>query len=252
MSSVSVLLVAVFLPLFPLSMLFNGLFARVGNVGLRIALVIGWPAAGIALLTFLGNTPPQWVAYWSVATSLLYGFRTLALRDLALWLGHLATSIWALMWLPAALGNTGTPLALTLFAFSVPLALLIWLTGHLERIFGAAYAGLLGGLATGLPRLSVLSVLLVLAVVGTPLFPGFFALLGMVNALLPAMPAIALGVLVVWMLWAWSGMRILQGLIVGRPAKATHVDIGLAHAGILGVTAVLFAMSGVWVSGSLI
>ncbi len=252
MSSLSLLPVALFLPLFPFSMLFNSLFARVDNTVLRMALMIGWPAAGIALLSVFGNTPPDWIVYWSLATALLYGFRALALRDLALWLGHLATSIWALMWLPAVYADAGTSLFMTLAAFSAPLVLLSWLTGHLEKTFGAAYAGPLCGLATSLPRLSVLLVLLVLAVIGTPLFPGFFALLGMVNTLLSTMPAAALGVLVVWMLWAWAGMRMLQGLIVGQPDRAMQIDIGLAHTGVLGVAVASFVVSGIWLSGSLV
>ena len=252
MSSMSFLLVALFLPLFPFSILFNRLFARTGNTGLRIALLIGWPATGIALLSILGDTPPEWIVYWSVATALMYGFRALALRDLVLWLGHLATSTWALMWLPAAYGGVTTSLVTTLAVFGLPLALLLWLTGHLEQRFGAAYAGSLDGLASSLPRLSGALVLLVLAAIGTPFFPGFFALLGIVSDLLPKLPLAALGVLVLWMLWAWAGMRILQGLIVGRPGNATHSDIGLAHTSILGVTVVVFASCGIWLSGNLI
>lgn len=252
MTSMSFLLAAVFLPLFPFSILFNRLFARTGNTWWRIALIIGWPSTGVALLSVLGNPPPPWVVHWGVATALLYGFRALALRDLALWLGHLATSSWALIWLPAAFGNAPGSLAMAAAAFSVPLALLVWVTGHLERTFGAAYAGSLGGLATSLPRLSGLLVLFVLAAIGTPLFPSFFALLGMVGTLLPAMPATALGVLVVWMLWAWAGVRILQGLIVGPPGSATHSDINLGHTGALGATVAMFALGGIWLSGSLL
>ncbi len=252
MSSMSLLPVALFLPLFPFSMLFNRLFARVENTGLRIGLMIGWPSIGLGLLAALGETPPEWIAYWSVATALLYAFRALALRDLALWLGHLATSVWALLWLPAVFADTGAVGVMTLAVFGLPLVLLLWLTGQLERHFGAAYAGAPGGLATSLPRLSALLVLLMLAVIGTPLFPGFFALLGIVNGLLPAMPVGALGVLVLWMLWAWAGMRMLQGLIVGEPEGATRADLGLAHAGMIGATVALFAMSGFWLAGRLV
>ena len=102
MSTSNMLLVAIFLPLFPFSMLFNRLFARAEKTGLRIVLLIGWPAVGIALLSNAGETPPGWVVHWSLLTALLYGFRALALRDLTLWLSHVATSAWALMWMMAA------------------------------------------------------------------------------------------------------------------------------------------------------
>ncbi len=252
MSSIGWLLAALFLPLFPFSMVFNRLFARIDNTWLRIALLIGWPAAGLSILLAAEATPPAWVAHWSVATALLYAFRALTLRDLPLWLGHIATSAWVLLWLPIVFADADTSLAPQLTAFSVPLALLAWLTGHLEKIFGAAYAGALGGLAIEVPRLAGLLVVVVLAAIGTPLFPGFFALLGMINDLLPAQPVTAIGVLLVWMLWAWAGMRILQGLVVGASDTRTRSDIGWLHAGALSATLVIFAMGGIWLSGSLV
>ncbi len=252
MSSIGWLLAALFLPLFPFSMVFNRLFARIDNTWLRIALLIGWPAAGLSILLATEATPPAWVAHWSVATALLYAFRALTLRDLPLWLGHIATSAWALLWLPIVFGDADTSLAPLLTAFSVPLVLLAWLTGHLEKTFGAAYAGALGGLAIDVPRLAGLLVVVVLAAIGTPLFPGFFALLGMVNDLLPAQPVTAVGVLLVWMLWAWAGMRILQRLVVGASDTRSRSDIGWLHAGALSATLVIFAVGGIWLSGSLV
>lgn len=252
MSTMSLLLVGIFLPLFPLSMLFNRVLARVGNTGLRMALLLGWPAVGVALLWAFAERPPDWVVYWGLLTALLYGFRALALRDLALWLGYIATSAWSLIWMSAAFAESAPALLITLAAFSLPLALLAWLTGVIERSIGAAYAGVSGGLATALPRLAGLLVMAILAAIGTPLFPGFFAMIGIVNGALSASPLAAVGVLVVWMLWAWAGMRMLQGLVVGRPDGSTHRDIGGAHTGVLGVTLAAFAITGIWLSGGLV
>lgn len=252
MSSMSFLLVGVFLPLFPFSMLFNILFGRLDSAWMRIALLVAWPSTGVTLLSALGESPPQWLVYWSVATAAFYAFRALALRDFTLWLGHLATSTWALLWLPAVFIREGAWLLPQAAAFSVPLLILAWLGGRLEKAFGGAYAGSPGGLAASVPRLAGLLVLVVLAAIGTPLFPGFFALLGMVGELLPGMPLSALGILLVWMLWAWSGMRILQGLIVGQPVEDSRADIGLVHTGVLGVALAMFAVGGIWFSGSLV
>ena len=251
MSSISLLLVAIFLPLFPFSMVFNRLFARIASAPMRIALLLAWPSIGLVLLSALGNTLPTWVAYWSVATALLYAFRALALRDLALWLSHIATSAWALLWLPAVFDETARASAWPVAAFSVPLVLLAWLTGYLERTYGAAYAGSLGGLATGAPRLAGLLVFTVLAAIGTPLFPGFFVLLNMIGVSLNTTPATALAVLAVWMLWAWAGVRILQGLIVGPPNDTAQADIGPTQTGILGMVMAAFAAGGIWLSGGL-
>ncbi len=252
MSWMILLPAAVFLPLFPLSMLFNNLFARVGSTWLRSVLLIAWPGAGLALLVTTGSEPPPWFVYWGVASALIYAFRALALRDLALWLGYIATSAWALLWLPAALGETRATLLLHLTAFSTPLVILVWLTGRLEQAFGAAYAGMPGGLAMRVPRLSGLLVLVVLAVTGTPLFPSFFALLSMVKELLQTMPVSACGVLLVWLLWAWAGMRMLQGLIVGQAVEDGRADIGPMHTRLLGGAVALLAVFGVWLSGNLL
>lgn len=252
MSWLTLLIVAIFLPLFPFSMLFNGLFGRLRSTTLRILLLLAWPSAGLALLHGLAVTPPAWLHHWAVLTALLYAFRALALRDLSLWLGHVATSAWALLWLPALSAAPGDSLALQVAAFSLPLALLAWLTGRLEKTYGAAFAGPLAGLASGSPRLSGVLVLTVLAVIGTPMFPAFFALLGMVNELLQRMPMSAVGVVLVWMLWAWAGMRILQGLIVGPATDERRADLDPAHSGVLGITLLTFAIGGLWLSGSLV
>ena len=47
------LLIGLFLPLFPLSMVFNLLFARVASLPVRAALLLIWPLADLALLPLL-------------------------------------------------------------------------------------------------------------------------------------------------------------------------------------------------------
>src|SRR3569833_2989549 len=150
MSSMMWLLSALFLPLFPLSMGFNALFARLWFPLLRTAMLLTWHQIGVVALSLVTSPIHEWVL--AVTTSILYGVRALALRELGLWTSFLATSSWTLLWIPAYDGADAVTLHLYAAGFSVPLVLLALLTGGLERRFGAAYTGLYGGLAQVLPR----------------------------------------------------------------------------------------------------
>ena len=214
MSSLGYLAAGVFLPLFPFSMLFTRLFARLGDARLRMALLLLWPQLGGLALITLGERPPAWMLWWAVATAALYALRSVALRDLALWTAYMATSAWALLWPAAAFGTAagGEAFAFQAAGLSLPFVLLAWLVGRIETEVGAAYAGVCGGLAETLPRLSGILVLAILAAVATPLVPGFFALLATTVHALPAMPGVAVLILTVWLLWAWSGARDPAGI----------------------------------------
>ncbi|MGD2118571.1 MAG: hypothetical protein PVG66_09440 [Chromatiales bacterium] len=219
------LLAAVFLPIFPFSIVFNALFARIENYALRMLLLVTWPAAGIYLVSQLGGKPPQWIIYWAAFTALLYAFRSLVMRELNRWTAYIATSIWALLWLDfLPQSESSSPWVIAL-ALAVPLVLMPWISGQIKKRFGGAYAGTVNSLAITVPRLSILLVFIILAAIATPVFPGFFALLGMVNNLLPVNPLVAVGILLVWLLWTWSGIRVIQGLIVG-PGNDSYSETG--------------------------
>jgi NADH:ubiquinone oxidoreductase subunit 4 (subunit M) len=254
MTSIGYLFAALFLPLFPFSMLFNQLFARLPRPWPRMGLLILWPQLGILALASQGERPPSWMAWWAVATAALYALRTLALRDLGLWTGYMATSAWVLLWPTAAFGNStagSAGLAYQALGLSVPFVLLAWLAGRLESELGAAYAGLCGGLAQTLPRLSGLLVLGVLAAVATPLVPGFFTLLATTVHALPTSPGIALLILTVWLLWAWSGARIVPGLIAGPVCVDLERDLGATAARLLGLAFVVLVLAGISLSGEM-
>lgn len=237
----ALLLLAFFLPLFPFSVGFNALYARLSHPGLRLGLLLLWPLIGIGLYYSLEPEIPAWVLPWAVATALLYAFRLVAMREVGLWTGFLATSIWACLW-PAAV-YAGDHLILYALGFGVPLAILTLLVAGLEQRFGAAYAGLYGGLALTVPRLSGVLVVAILAATATPLFPGFFV---MIDILVGSDPLVAIALVALWGLWSWAGARLMQGLIVG-PAQARAIEdisifdtwlaavafIGLAVAGML-------------------
>ena len=242
----SSLLVAVFLPIFPLSIVFNALLAKLNHPLLRVSLLLGWPLLGLALYHGLDVKPEPWLAPLALATAVFYAFRSLTMREVGLWTGYVATSIWACLWLPLMHGDNNT-LLYSLW-FSVPLAVLALLVGGLEKRYGAAYAGLYGGLAQSIPRFSGIFVVTVLAIVATPVFPSFF---GMLSILAAAQPMMAVTMLCLWGLWSWAGMRLIQGMIVGDAAEQAVDDVPLAAA--WGFTALMLALilSGFTLSGGL-
>ena len=224
MSYLTYVLAGLFLPLFPLSMLFNLLYSKIRHPALRGVLLLTWPQLGLIFVSLFDLTTSHWVFAWAIFTSLLYAFRAIALRELGLWTSFIATSSWALIWI--LLGNNIDTSLLILFVFgiSAPLVLMALLGAGLERRFGAAYLGLYGGLAQSIPRFAGVLVVVVLAIIATPVFPTFFAMLSIIFKTALTTPYIAVGVGLVWLLWSWAGARLLQGLIVG-PQHAAIADL---------------------------
>lgn len=241
-----ILAVALFLPLFPFSILLNGVLARLRHPLARFVVLLLWPHIGVLLLRLADQPVPGFFIAWALASSALYALRLLTVRDLGLWAGFLASSALPLTWGLADRDAGG--LAMHLFAlwFSLPAALLALLAGPLAKRFGAAYSGLQGGLATSVPRLSGLLVLTALAAIATPPSPGFFAMLDLLQRMnWSAMPV----VLAIWLFWGWAAAKLMQGFAIGE-ARATPVaDIGrtsaLAFTGALGV----FIITGLYLTG---
>ncbi|MDZ7750385.1 MAG: hypothetical protein U5S82_01715 [Gammaproteobacteria bacterium] len=252
MSVPTYLLAGLFLPLFPLSLVFNAMLRRAPYPWLRMVLLLAWPQIGLMLVLAAAAPAPAWFIPWALLTSGLYALRALTLEDVGLWSGFLATSLWSLLWLVVAGDGWTLQAALHALGLSLPLVLLALLGAGLERRFGAARAGLPGGLAQSLPRYAGVLVLVVLAVTATPLFPPFFTMLALVFAAVPAVPLTALALAGIWLLWTWAGARLLAGLVVGPAGGGGAADLslpaawayaaalaGLAGAGIYGGMALL-------------
>jgi len=214
------LLAGIFLPLFPLSMLFNVMYARIRHPLLRGLVLVVWPQFGLGIVMTYIVDVPVWLIIWSLLTSLLYALRSLTLRELGLWTSFIGTSAWALLWILFDHDTSRIQLQLFALGISVPLFLMALLGAGLEQRFGAAYLGLYGGLAHSIPRFTGILVVVMLATVATPLFPTFFAMLSMMIKTMPGTPLLAVGVGIVWLLWSWAGARLLQGLIVGTQHHA--------------------------------
>ena len=232
-------LAAIFLPLFPASILFNQTKALIPNRWARAAVLLMWPQIGVSMLNQAPAEVPEICLWAALGTSLLYAVRMLAMRDVSRWIGFLATSTWSLLWLAKMLDGIDAQ-QLHLFAvwFSVPAAMLSLFVGNLKESFGAAYTGLNMALATSLPRLSGVLVVGVLGAIATPVFPGFFVMFTLVGRW---SAGVSLTILLIWFIWSWAAARMIQGLIVGTREPDGVVDLsrirttmsGLVFAGLI-------------------
>ncbi len=234
-------LALLFLPLFPFSSVFVLLIRKLPQSWLRSLAFLLWPQPGVWLLGSSAPAIPEWILYWALATALLYSYRALVIRELNLWLSYIAVSAWSILWIVLSVSDI-TRLMLFALGFSLPMSLMALLGGELERRFQAAYAGLYGGIAQSHPRLSAMLVFTLLAVIATPLFPGFFTMMSSIMAEMLTAPPIALGLLLVWLLWSWSGILLLQGLVMGpvNAEAALTADLDRINAAVY--SALLIAM----------
>jgi NADH:ubiquinone oxidoreductase subunit 4 (subunit M) len=116
--------------------------------------------------------------------------------------------------------------------FSLPLVLMVMLVSELEKRYESAYAGIVSGIAQAQPRLSGMLVMVTLAVIGSPVFPSYFSMLHNITGAIAAQPMLAAGTAVVWLMWSWSAIRLLQELLVGPALVLRHESIGRQDMGL--------------------
>lgn len=244
-----VILAGIFLPLFPLSMVFNAILDKITHGWLRVLLFLIWPVAGLFIALDRNLVIPDWLVLLALSTSALYAIRLLSLRDVNQWSGFLATSLWGLLWLPMAQGASSALLYGYAISMSVPLALLVALSAGLEQRFGAAYTGLYGGLARTIPRYAGVLVIVVAAATATPLFPAFFIMLDMVVETISSAPIVAIVLLLIWLFWTWASARLIQGLVVGRASIVRIADMESMAVGFYSAALFALVVAGIYLSG---
>jgi hypothetical protein len=249
LESLIILLAGIFLPLFPLSMVFNAILDKITHSGLRLLLFLAWPLIGLFIVLDRNLALPDWLLPLALSTSALYALRLLTLREVNQWSGFLATSIWSLLWLPMMQETPSELLYGYAISMSVPLVLLVLLSAGLERRFGAAYIGLYGGLARTTPRFAGVLVTVVAAAIATPLFPTFFIMLDMIVKTISATPLAATVLLLIWLFWSWAGARLIQGLIVGRTSTIKIADMEITSVGLYSIVLLALVGSGIYLSG---
>ena len=248
MQSMTLLLAGLFLPLFPMSIIFNFIFQRASVAWLRVLLLLVWPLPGLWLIESSSSQLVDTFMLWALFTSVLYAFRSVVIKELGVWTGFIATSAWSLLWIAEYLGAGIDELMMHAFAFSLPLVLLATLVARLERQYESAYAGVVTGLAQEQPRMTGIFVVVMLAVIGSPLFPSFFSLFSNINDVVSVMPSIALAIVLVWLLWSWSGIRLLQELVVGDPVVIQYEDISEGITMLFFVSFILLVAGGLYMS----
>ena len=247
--SITVLLAGIFLPLFPMSMVFNAILARIKHAWLRALLFITWPLIGLFIVLNTNVVMPDWLLPLVLFTSALYAFRMLTLREVNQWTGFLGTSLWSLLWLPMIQETPAELLYGYAISMSVPLALLVLLSAGLEQRFGAAYIGLYGGLARTIPRFAGVLVTVVVAAIATPIFPTFFVMLDIVVKTVSATPLAATVLLLIWLFWSWAGARLIQGLVVGRASLVRIADMDIPTLGFSSMVLLALLFGGIYLSG---
>lgn len=246
--SIIILIAGIFLPLFPMSMVFNAVLDNIKQPWLRAFLFIAWPLCGLSVVFYSGVAIPGWVVALALTTSTLYALRMLTLREVNQWNGFLATSLWSLLWLAVMHDTPEMLLYGYALSMTVPLVLLVILSAGLEHRFGAAYTGLYGGLARTIPRFSGILVTVIVAAIATPLFPTFFIMFDMVVETISVMPLAAMALLLIWLLWSWAGARLIQGLIVGRASKVKIADIDILTISLYSIVLLALAIAGIYMS----
>lgn len=237
---------AVFLPLFPLSIVFNAALARLRHPVARFVLMLVWPQIGAAAIQLGGTAIPEAFLPWALASAALYALRLLTVRDLGVYAGFLASSSLALTWGLTVSGADAVEVSLYAFWFSLPAALLALFTGPLIRRFGAAYAGICAGLGSTLPRLSTGLAFAVLAGIATAPFPTFFAQW----LLLRRLPwSAGIVVLAIWLIWGWGATLLLRGFVFGTPRDTKMLDIGRGAAWALALVLGAFTLAGLYLTG---
>jgi hypothetical protein len=242
------LLIGIFLPLFPLSLGINILLARLPSAWAKATVLLVWPQIGVFLVAEHIGDLPDWIKFWGLATAGLYAFRMLAMREVNLWIGFLATSSWALLWTPAFKGLSLPELEVLALGFGLPLAIMALLSGEIAKRFGAAYIGLYGGLAVAMPRLTGVLVVSLFAAIATPVFPAFFAML---HTLVISQPLPAVWLVTIWGTWSWGAARLLQGLIVGPAELPYPKDLGVGMTWVFSLLLAGLAIVGLTYTGRL-
>jgi len=65
-------------------------------------------------------------------------------------------------------------------------------------------------------------------------------------------PLVAVGLTFVWLLWSWSGMRLLQELLVGPAGAGRHKDLGTGIMLTYGLSLLILLSAGIYISGVLL
>lgn len=205
-------ILALLFPIFPVTALYVYLLKNFPRS--RVYLLILLPV--VAFLTFEvfeGAEVFPYIAYFSIATSLLYAFKSLSVKSLELWLAYNYVAVISLQWV--IMESVGIN-PLLLFGSVLPVVSLHLIVRFLELTYGGAHFLVLRGLGPALPKTSLLlSVSLVTCSAVSPVTLFVVHLTG----LLSPDPITQTLLLLNWFLWGWSAIRVVSGFLFGEPRE---------------------------------
>ena len=88
--SLIILLAGIFLPLFPMSMVFNAILDKTTHCWLRLILFIAWPIIGLFMVLNRNVVLPDWLLTLALSTSALYALRLLTLHNVTFYLNFMS------------------------------------------------------------------------------------------------------------------------------------------------------------------
>ncbi len=212
-------LLALFFPIFPLSMVVSYLLQKYYRI--RSLLFVLFPSTGL-LLYSISNAPsfPKPFLWLGLLSSLLYALRSLYPGSLSRWSVYHFLSLISLLWLFLLRAEVNILLVASL---SLPFLILSILDRFLIDRFGSSHLKFLTGLGWTSPRFSFLIALSLLLSAGMPMGTVFFYFLTS-SFLSGFWELMVLSFL--WFLWGWSTMRLLSSLLWGdRNGNLLYEDL---------------------------
>ncbi len=236
---------ALFLPLFPLHLLYITALTRTPRT-LTIALAILLPVAGLFMVPEIPLALRPAVGTLAAIGALWGAVKALAQIDVARLLAFGGFSLYSVLWWHLSQVGKVDSLALS-YAAGVTLAIggltLAW--SMIRARFGDLDLHHIGGLFSPMPRFALCTALLVMAAAGLPPFGLFFSYL---KILLNPSTTMSLGLVAIiatWFAASWYLFKLMQRLLFGphrpdlryedlRPAEVTSFVVVLALLVVLG------------------
>ncbi len=237
MEIISLIILAVSFPLFPVSMIVS--FFLVRKKLLRPLLLVGLPS--LSMLTFseeVSLIDRDLFIYLALFTSLLYSLRSVSVWSLNTWAGYHFIAVFSTFW--TMVGSSGIN-PIILVATSSAFLSLYLMVRFLEVRFGTSHFRGLGGLALNSPYLSFLLVINVLILIAVP--PGVVFLNGLVSALV--LDYVVYPILfLIWFLWSWSGIRVIASVVLGKGREDIQYEDISGREAVLPLTLMVISVAG--------
>jgi len=200
----------VLFPTFPLSLPASFLLQKFRK--LRGIILITMPLVGFFLYALVGKpTMPDWTLIVGMFSSVLYAFKSISVKSVNRWMVYHYVSVLSLIWVFLSRAEINL---VFIMGIVLPFIMLNMVLNYLETRFGSTHTNVIQGIGSASPLISLFLTLSILFSVALPTAPLFFNVIA-ASLLLNSHEFVALGT--VWLLWGWSGVKLLTRVITGKP-----------------------------------